>query len=161
MEKQPKEERAVTVSPLTDEISKALQEKEQEAKVLLKLSGDEAPELVVENIKNFVKTLLLQGHSQEDLKEYALQFGALWGKMVIKEYSWTWKHLDFGDGIQGIYVVSPNSFYCCPPLFFLNKILMGQNKGLDGNNDNTVLLLFNMMNNIEKQEPPRKFQTIS
>lgn len=81
--------------------------------------------------------------------------------MVIKEYGWTWKYLDFGDDSHGIYLVSPREYYCCPPLYFLTKILLSQNIGLDERNDNTVMLLFNMLEGIENQKPQSKFQVIS
>jgi hypothetical protein len=38
---------------------------------------------------------------------------------------------------------------------------MKNNIGLDGNNDNTVELLFNMMDGIEKQKPKDPYQVIS
>jgi hypothetical protein len=81
--------------------------------------------------------------------------------MVAKEYNWSWKSIDFGSDGSGIYLVSPQEYYCCPPLYFMNKILLGNNKGLDGRNDNTVLLLFNMMDGIEKQKPLKNYQVLS
>lgn len=48
-----------------------------------------------------------------------------------------------------------------PNLYFLNNILQGNNAGLDGNNDNTVLLLFNMLKDIEKQKPEHNYQCVS
>jgi len=81
--------------------------------------------------------------------------------MVIKEYGWQWQYLDFGQGGAGIYIVSPKTYYCCPPLYFLTKILLGNNAGLDGKNDNTVMLLFNMLDGIENQKPSSNYQTIS
>ena len=81
--------------------------------------------------------------------------------MVEKEYNWTWKNIDFGDGNVQFYLMSPNEYYCCNPLYFLNKIIQGQNTGLDRENDNTVLLLFNMLDGIEKQIPTDKYQVVS
>jgi hypothetical protein len=49
----------------------------------------------------------------------------------------------------------------CNPLYFLYKILSGNNAGLDGANDNTVLLLFNMLEGIESQKLAQKYQVIS
>jgi hypothetical protein len=43
----------------------------------------------------------------------------------------------------------------------MNKIVNSQNAGLDGENDNTVSLLFNMLDGIENQKSNRKYQVIS
>jgi hypothetical protein len=39
--------------------------------------------------------------------------------------------------------------------------LTGNNIGFDGENDNTVLLLFNMLDGIEKQKSSEKYQVLS
>jgi hypothetical protein len=43
----------------------------------------------------------------------------------------------------------------------LYKIVAGNNGGLDGGNDNTVALLFNMLEGIEEQNPTHKYQVLS
>ena len=148
-------------NPLSDELFDALNEKEHEAISLLGISEIDSPKEIVTKIRESVDKFLAQDKSEEDRREYALQLGALWGSMVVKQYHWVWRHLDFGDEIQGIYLVSPGTLYCCPPLYFLNKILLGNNKGLDGNNDNTVMLLFNMLDGIETNIPEHKYQVVS
>lgn len=151
----------VTATPLTDNFIEALNEKEQAAISLLSIGEAHSPKDVVQKITDCVEQLLSEEQTPEALREYALQLGALWGSMVAREYGWQWQYLDFDGEVQGIYLVSPQSLYCCPPLYFLNKILSGANAGLDGENDNTVMLLFNMMDNIEQQIPPKKYQMIA
>ena len=154
-------EQKIIESELSQELVDALQEKEQEAIQLLGIAENEAPKEVVNKIRKFVDELLSKNESEEELREYALQLGSLWGSMVVKGYNWKWSYLDFGDDVKGIYLVSPNALYSCPPLYFLTKILLGNNAGLDGNNDNTVMLLYNMMDGIEVQKPPHNYQVIS
>jgi len=149
------------VASLEKSLVDALNEKEQEGMTFLKIENTDAPKEVVSKIRKAVDELLTKNHSKEALNEYALQLGTVWGFMVVKEYNWSWKHIGFGGDGAGIYLVSPQNFYCCPPLYFMNKILLGNNKGLDGKNDNTVLLLFNMLNGIENKTPPKNYQVIS
>ena len=40
---------------------------------------------------------------------------------------------------------------------YMLRILTNRNIGLDGNNDNTVLLLFNMLENIDAKPVTKKF----
>ena len=151
----------VTEEPLCDDFVSALDEKKQECISLLQITKLHTPKQVVNEIMEYANKLLSQNIDDKELKERALQLGALWGSMVVKEYGWRWQYLDFGNDVDGIYVVSPNSLYCCPPLNFVNKILKGNNTGLDGKNDNTVLLLFNMLNNIEADVPSENYQVLS
>jgi hypothetical protein len=150
----------VVVTELNEDLRAALDEKEDEAGELLgAISG--TPKEVVESIMKKVDEILSEDYSEDELRKFALQLGAVWGKMVEKEYGWSWKHLNFGGKVQGIYLVSPKEYYSIPPLYFLDKILAGNNPGLDGNNDNTVLLLFNMLDGVENKEPGEKYQVLT
>jgi len=148
------------VEYLDKELIDAIKEKQQEDMAFLKIENGTQPKKVVDKIRNAVDDLLSENHSKEILQEYALQLGVVWGCMVAERYGWSWQYLDFGENNKGIFLVSPQSFYCCPPLYFMDKVLLGNNKGLDGANDNTVLLLFNMIDGIENQKPPQKYQII-
>ena len=150
----------VKATDLDEETADAILEMIQESSNLLKHAG-ETPKNIVRMMRERVDKLLKEEHSDDELKEYAIQLGSLWGSAVVSAYAWSWKDLDFGDGTGGIFVVSPNAYYCCAPLDFVYKILMKNNIGLDGNNDNTVELLFNMMDGIEKQRPKDPYQVIS
>lgn len=151
----------VTASALNDDFTSAIHNKTEEARAFLSLSGNETPPAVVGKIRDAVDRLLSENHASEALREYAIQLGCLWGTMVEHHYQWQWQYLDFGEEVQGIYLVSPQALYCCPPLYFLDRILSGANTGLDGNNDNTVMLLFNMLDGIENQVPPQKYQVVA
>jgi hypothetical protein len=148
------------VSELDKETVDALNEEEQKGIKLLNIAENESPKQVVERIMLFVDDILTKNYEDEDLREFSFQLGTIWGKMVEKEYGWNWKDIDFGEGAN-IFLLSPNEYFCCNPLYFLYKILSGNNAGLDGANDNTVLLLFNMLEGIESQKPAQKYQVIS
>ncbi|MEP2277895.1 hypothetical protein [Maribacter sp.] len=155
------EEHKLKVTELQKDLVDAINEKEQECIELIQESKTKTPKEKVQWIREYVDKLLLKKYSDEDLREYALKLGALWGKMVVEEYNWKWKYINFGNDVEGIYIVSPKNYYCCPPLYFLTKILLKENGGFDGNNDNTVMLLFNMMNGIENKKPKQNYQIIT
>ena len=151
----------VIVTELDNGTIEALNEEEQKGVNLLSISEKDTPKQIVEKIMGFVDDILSANKKKDELEELAITFGATWGKMVEKEYNWAWKNIDFGDGNAQLFLLSPREYYCCNPIFFMNKILQRKNIGLDGNNDNTVLLLFNMIDGIEKQKPSKKYQVIS
>jgi hypothetical protein len=153
-------EREVIVSELDNETLEALNDEEQKGIKLLNIT-EEPPKQIVEEIRLFVDDILAKNYNDEKLREFALQLGTVWGKMVEKEYKWNWKSIDFGDGDANVFLLSPKEYYCCNPLYFLYKIVSANNAGLDGKNDNTVLLLFNMLEGIEKQKPAHKYQVLS
>ncbi|WAW09622.1 hypothetical protein NB640_10350 [Oxalobacter vibrioformis] len=76
----------VTASPLNDDFTSAINNKTGEANAFLSLSGNETPEIVVGKIRDAVDRLLSENHDPENLREYALQLGCLWGMMVARRY---------------------------------------------------------------------------
>ena len=138
-----------------------LLETEQKCKELLKIAPSDVPENVVKKIDKFVDDLLEKNLIEDELDEYFLPLSILWGCMVVEKYKWRWQNLDFCDGNgDAIYIVSPKSYYCCPPFYFISNILRGSNIGPWGENDNTVMLLFNMLEKIEKKKPKSKFEVV-
>lgn len=85
----------------------------------------------------------------EDIVDVAVGLGSVFGNALCIGYGWTWK--DFGNSEEHVIhgVVSPKGFYSNAPMEYMYKILSGNNIGLDGKNDNTVLLLYNMLENID------------
>jgi len=156
-----KNDNSITVTPIESETFNLLLVEEEKAVKLLEVKETDNPCDVVTKIMNYIEELLQGEHNSEAIENYAIQLGALWGRMVINELNWTYKTIDFGNGQKSFYLVSPEEYFCCNPLYFINKILTEKNIGLDGNNDNTVLLLFNMMRDIDNQKPKTKYQAIS
>ena len=148
------------VKELSKELMDALQVKIKEGYALIDGSEKDTPTETVTKIKEYVDTVLSEEHTEDQLKEYGLQLGALWAEMVIKQYFWKWKYLDFGDEAEGLYIVSPRDLFCTPPMFFLTKIITNANIGHDGKNDNTVLLLFKMIEDVESRKTPIKYRVM-
>lgn len=92
----------------------------------------------------------------------AVELGALYGFALGMGYGWKWKKIGTGpDQLRFDWGVgSDDDNYYNPCGFFLGKILLGQNYGLDGKNDNTVLLLYNMIGETIKETPEKKLTVL-
>ena len=148
-------------TPVDADVWREIREKEQECIAFLKLDAADAPESIVKKIDEFVDELLESSISNEEMEKYTLMLGVMWGSMIIKKYGWEWQMLDLNDGNGSqIFLVSPKSYYCCPAIYYINNILDGGNIGPWGGNDNTIMLLFNMLANIEKKKPKSKYEVV-
>ncbi len=92
-----------------------------------------------------------------DMADVAVALGVLFGQALCTGYGWSWKVFGNSEKETVFGVVSPEENFCNAPLLYLNRILSGQNIGLDGNNDNTVLLLYNMLENIDQRPEEKKY----
>ncbi len=92
-----------------------------------------------------------------DMEDVAVALGVLFGQALCCGYGWTWKV--FGDHKSSAMfgVVSPEENFCNAPMPYLLRILKGQNIGMDGKNDNTVLLLYNMLEDIDRKPEQEKY----
>ena len=142
------------VEDVPQDLVDAIIEETAVAREFLAIKND-TPKEIVAKIKEYVDNHF----GSEMLQEQAIQLGCLWAEAVIKEYGWFWKYL--GDDDMGVYIVSPSEYYSCPPLFFLTNIINGENIGFDGKNDNTILLLFNMLEDVERNIPSKKHTVLS
>ena len=86
----------------------------------------------------------------------AVGLGCLYGDAVCKEHGWKWMAFGPDDESAAFGVVSPEGNYCLAPMSFILKIMNGENIGPDGQNDNTVLLLFNMIDGIDERPGSQK-----
>ncbi len=155
------------VFDINDDIRSAIQE--EEAKAFDLLDGvDESlnPKEAVKKIREYVDSIFDDGsvlsYDEQTKKDLAITLGSAWGIAVCKTYGWKWMGLRRQDEeYAAYYVVSPNKKFCCPPFGFLFNILGGENFGLDGRNDNTIMLLFNMLDGIEaNQSAPSNYTVL-
>lgn len=91
--------------------------------------------------------------------------GALLGQAVCDHYGWKWIKLGEPDycGNDGFFttpqffaVVSPDESFCFIPIPLIVDIIFGNNIGLDGENENTILLLFNMIEKVHEMLGDKK-----
>ena len=77
-----------------------------------------------------------------DLEDAAVCLGVLFGENA---------------GNASFCVVSPGDYFSNAPMPYLLRILSGNNRNVDGTNDNTVLLLYNMLENIDRKPEKQKY----
>ena len=130
---------------------------------IFNINGKDGKEIATE-INDIVDNIL-ETHTFP--KEYsnidyvAVALGIFWGNAVCNYYNWSWKML--GDTAQTslVSIVSPEENYSIQPMNYMQRILTNKNIGLGGLNDNTVLLLFNMLKNIDDNPENEKYFPIS
>lgn len=149
------------ISAVEKGVMDAIDEETAKALEILGVTGSESPKVIVQKMCDYVDKFLKGKHKAEEKNDTAVSLGAAWGSAVVREYGWKWMTLGENEEDNSYYVVSPKDYYCCPPIYFLNKIIQGKNKGLDGKNDNTVMLLFNMLDGMDKEKPAEKYNVLT
>lgn len=115
-------------------------------------------------IMNRVDEILKTGKYPDeytDLTDVAVGLGILFGHAVCIGYRWKWKYVSNDAKSPALAIVSPKENYCNFPMTYINTILAGENIGLYGENDNTVLLLYNMLKDIDKKPRDKKYYPVS
>ena len=150
------------IDKIPQELMDEIQEELEKAWELASISVIDTPAQAVRKIHDYVE-LYLQEDEQDRNKilDTAITLACAWADAVIKEHGWHWMYL--GDTLENadVYLVSPKENYCCPPLYFVNKIMQGKNIGLDGYNDNTIILLFNMLKDLDDKTPEQQYTVVS
>lgn len=152
------------VTPLEDDAVQELHRLELEAFKLIGVSEKNSSVEIVAAMYNYVDKILDAGKSNvssEEMDNVSISLASAWGLAVCREYNWEWKYLEIPKKTEkSYYILSPDHWYCCPPFYFITNILEGNNIGFDGKNDNTVLLLFNMIETLKEKMPSEKYYII-
>lgn len=117
----------------------------------------------VQALNDEVQRLLDEKDSlnEENIPPLSIQFGSLFGEALCKGYGWEWVEVGSGPDDSLYAVVSPMHLYCVFPLQFIKRVLDRENTGPDGMNDNTVMLLYNMLDGIERNIPDKRLTPLS
>lgn len=119
---------------------------------------------IVQQIYEIVSEIL-ETHSFpkecNDIEDVAVELGTLYGYALCLEYGWKWMFLGKNEEDACIHVVSNDRQYSHMPLIFIHRILSGNNINIDGTNNNTILLLFNMIENIKEKKSEGDFYPLN
>lgn len=119
---------------------------------------------IVQQIYGIVEKIL-ETHSfpkeYNDIEDVAVELGTLYGHALCLAYGWKWMLLGKNEEDASINVVSSDRQYSHMPLLFMYRILLEENIGIDGTNDNTVLLLFNMIKKIKDKKSSEEFYPLN
>jgi hypothetical protein len=119
---------------------------------------------MAEQIMNIVDSILETGmipDVYEDIADVAVALGVMFGQALCCGYGWKWKVFGSSKEQASFGVVSPEENFCNAPMPYLLKILTGQNINRYGENDNTVLLLYNMLENIDKKPKKERYYPLA
>ena len=142
------------VAPLPDKIGEEIQRTFQSAVEVFGISDPANGEVIAREVRERADHILETGELPEgckDLADAAVSLGVLFGQALCIGRDWEWGA--FGDSPEKVIfgVISPGKNFCNAPMPYLLRILQGKNTGLDGKHDNTVLLLYNMLETIDLQ----------
>lgn len=115
---------------------------------------------IATQVRKIVDDILESGKYPEeydDIADVAVGLGCVFGNALCIGYGWEWKELGENEEKVTHSVVSPKGYFSNFPMVYLYRILTGNNIGLDGKNDNTVLLLYNMLENIDEKPEDKMY----
>ena len=116
---------------------------------------------IYEIVENILKTNSFP-KEYSTIDNVAVALGIYYGQVICDYYNWSWKMLGPKSKHDAIVsIVSPNEKFSIQPMNYMLKILTNNNIDLSKKNDNTVLLLFNMLKNIEQNPTENKYTPLS
>ncbi|MBO4389286.1 MAG: DUF1266 domain-containing protein [Lachnospiraceae bacterium] len=92
----------------------------------------------------------------DEMIDVAVALGCVFGHALCVGYGWSWKAVGKDKDHATYCVVSPEENYINPSMKYLYKILSGQNLGREGKNENTVLRLYQMLEQADEKPSERK-----
>jgi len=128
-------------SELSDEVRRELDEAAARARKSLQLGRVRRPEKVAEAIHDAITELRVRkGIKTGEKKQLAIDYGALWGRVLCDAAGWTWCCVDLSSSAEPNYAVcSPNRSHAVAPLQAMFEAISRPKA------DNNSLLLFNMI----------------
>lgn len=87
----------------------------------------------------------------DDITDVAVGLGVLFGQFICDSYGWKWRAVGKNKENFIISVVSPDDCFCIFPLNYMNRILSARSSQSDEKEDNTILLLYNMLETIKSK----------
>lgn len=148
------------VGEMNDEIFQEIRRAAGAAVNIFQITDLDDGKKIAAQVRKIVDEILETGNypeQYEDIVDVAVGLGAVFGNALCIGYGWKWKEL--GENAENAVhsVVSPKGYFSNAPMIYLYRILTGNNIGLDGKNDNTVLLLYNMLENIDEKPEDKMY----
>lgn len=158
-----KESNLVYVSEIDDEEKKDLSSRLYKGVDIFEIEDLNDGKKIAERVDCIVNEILNTGKyldKFESLEDVAIALGCLYGKALETGYGWSWKKI-MENRKQAVYcVVSADENWMNPCIQYIYDILNRKNKGLDGENDITCMLLYNMIGDSLRFTPEKKFTIV-
>ncbi|MBQ3513121.1 MAG: hypothetical protein IJA32_04895 [Lachnospiraceae bacterium] len=142
------------VGELDEEFQQEIKDTYANAIKNFKIQNETDGRAIAKQVNEIVEQILESGKipdAYEDKDDAIVALGVLFGQALCIGYGWKWMGLGKDADHVTVSVVSPKGYFCNAPLNYLYKIISGNNIGLDGENDNTVLLLYNMLAKMDEK----------
>lgn len=140
------------VAPLPDKTREQVERTFQTGVKMFGISDPEDGKVIAEEVKAAADRILETGELPEgceNLSAASSILGVLFGQSLCLGRGWSWEMFGSSEEKAAPGVVSPQKNFSNAPRRYLLRILQGKNIGVDGNNDNTVTLLYNMLENVD------------
>ncbi|GAA0787797.1 hypothetical protein [Hathewaya limosa] len=151
------------ISDLDDNTKNILKETIATASKVFCISNLNYGKIIASEIRCWIDRILETGTFPEEYKsldEVCIALGALYGHSLNISYGWSWKIFGKTEEESMCGVVSPEKNFCNPSFNYIYSILIGSNYGSDVKKENTVLLSYNMMSDIDKKPMHLKYYPI-
>lgn len=150
-------------TPIRDDYIEPLEDAIIDGLKMLSLGPTDTATTVITTMQSFVDALLASDSPVEDMT--SINLGALWGHAVVQQYGWQWLGIEWDDAPTEepvICVVSPNNWYCVPPILFVDRIIGRHNiNHISGESENTIAQLFEMLGGIEDNTPSDQYHLLA
>ena len=151
------------ISDLDDNTQKVLKETILTASKAFCISNLNDGETIASEVRSWIDRILETGtfpEEYESLDDVCIALGALYGHSLNISYGWSWEIFGETEEESMCGVVSPEKNFCNPSFNYIYSILIGSNYGSDVKKENTVLLSYNMMSDIDKKPMHLKYYPI-
>ncbi|MBN1052947.1 hypothetical protein DV092_12990 [Clostridium botulinum] len=151
------------ISDLDDNTQKVLKETILTASKAFCISNLNDGETIASEVRSWIDRILETGtfpEEYESLDDVCIALGALYGHSLNISYGWSWEIFGETEEESMCGVVSPEKKFCNPSFNYIYSILIGSNYGSDVKKENTVLLSYNMMSDIDKKPMHLKYYPI-
>ncbi|WP_252250978.1 hypothetical protein [Clostridium sp. ZBS13] len=151
------------ISDLDDNTQKVLKETILTASKAFCISNLNDGETIASEVRSWIDRILETRtfpEEYESLDDVCIALGALYGHSLNISYGWSWEIFGKTEEESMCGVVSPKKNFCNPSFNYIYSILIGSNYGSDVKKENTVLLSYNMMSDIDKKPMHLKYYPI-
>lgn len=151
------------ISELDDNTKNILKETIATASKSFSISNLNDGKTIASEVRIWIDKILETGtfpEEYESLDEVCIALGALYGHSLNISYGWSWELIGKTEQDSMCGVVSPEKSFFNPSFNYIYSILIGSNYGLDDKKENTVLLSYNMMSDIDKKPMHLKYYPI-
>ncbi len=148
------------VGELEENVAELIKNTHNEALELFNITDSLDNESVAEQVRFHVDNIISSGIFPEkygNIEDAAVALGVLFGQTLCDYYGWKWMSLGQKKDTASVFVVSPENYFCHPPMYYIQRIINGKNLGEDGRNHNNIIENFKRFSDVDSQPNEKKY----